>query len=280
MTPGTWGGTGSAGIPPLPPAQAGNQLRDEILRVMPAVRRYAMASSMRYGASRADAEDAAQDTLESLWRAMRSDGVPRDPVAWATVVARRRTWALARASGRERPVTDRDLVALAGPSVGGDDAADALAERDQVLSWIERLPPQQRAVMKLAVAGYGTREVAEILGIPVSVARARLHAAREVCRRAFVAQLDADREEEEAQQRATRGRVAQAPGSRAPAPPADEPADLRDLAGLPPRQREVLRLSRRGYKPAQIARLLGMSANTARVNLYHARKRVRQGQPG
>jgi RNA polymerase sigma factor (sigma-70 family) len=48
------------------------------------------------------------------------------------------------------------------------------------------------------------------------------------------------------------------------------------LAALPPRQQEVLRLSRHGYKPAQIARALAISPNTVRVNLFHARKRIRQ----
>jgi DNA-binding NarL/FixJ family response regulator len=49
-----------------------------------------------------------------------------------------------------------------------------------------------------------------------------------------------------------------------------------DLADLPPRQQEVLRLTRRGYKPAQIARVRAISPNTVRVNLFHARKRLRQ----
>lgn len=57
---------------------------------------------------------------------------------------------------------------------------------------------------------------------------------------------------------------------------AELPGD--ELLGLPPRQREVLRLSLEGYKPTQIARALSLSPNTVRVNLHHARKRLRDNR--
>lgn len=53
-------------------------------------------------------------------------------------------------------------------------------------------------------------------------------------------------------------------------------AEERAISQLPPRQREILTWSRIGYKPSQIAEILHLSANTVRVNLHHARKRLRR----
>ena len=44
---------------------------------------------------------------------------------------------------------------------------------------------------------------------------------------------------------------------------------------LPRRQRDTLALTIVGYSPAEIASLLGIDANAVRVNLHHARQRVR-----
>jgi RNA polymerase sigma factor (sigma-70 family) len=44
---------------------------------------------------------------------------------------------------------------------------------------------------------------------------------------------------------------------------------------LPRRQRDTLVLTIIGYSPAEIACLLGIDANAVRVNLHHARQRVR-----
>jgi DNA-directed RNA polymerase specialized sigma24 family protein len=46
------------------------------------------------------------------------------------------------------------------------------------------------------------------------------------------------------------------------------------LAELPARQRQVLTLTAEGYKPAEIAGLLGIDPNAVRVNLHHARVKL------
>ena len=46
------------------------------------------------------------------------------------------------------------------------------------------------------------------------------------------------------------------------------------LRELPRRQRETLTLAMDGYRPAEIARLLGIEPNAVRVNLHHARAKA------
>lgn len=46
------------------------------------------------------------------------------------------------------------------------------------------------------------------------------------------------------------------------------------LAELPARQRQVLTLTAEGYKPTEIADLLGIEPNAVRVNLHHARAKL------
>lgn len=48
-----------------------------------------------------------------------------------------------------------------------------------------------------------------------------------------------------------------------------------ELNQLPRRQRQVLALALDGYKPAEIAGILGITANSVRVHLHHARSTVR-----
>jgi RNA polymerase sigma factor (sigma-70 family) len=46
------------------------------------------------------------------------------------------------------------------------------------------------------------------------------------------------------------------------------------LRELPPRQRETLALAMEGFQPSEIARVLGIDPNAARVSLHHARAKV------
>lgn len=48
------------------------------------------------------------------------------------------------------------------------------------------------------------------------------------------------------------------------------------IRGLPPAQREALAYTFDGYKPTEIAQIVGKSAEAVRANLREARKRLRQ----
>ena len=234
--------------------------------------RIASASAMWAGASADDAQDIAQGILVDLCTASARHGkLPDRPRAWARVAAKRQAWALARRQSREMLISP-DSLAL---SVVADyyDIAEGIAEHEQLLGWISRLPEEQRAVIALSMDGFPVTDIAHHLKIPPSLARARLRAAHETLRTAFVDQLEEDRQVETARQGEFARRRGPASWPHAADPP---PREDTDLAALPPRQQEVLRLSRRGYKPAQIAHALAISPNTVRVNLFHARKRMRQ----
>jgi RNA polymerase sigma-70 factor (ECF subfamily) len=265
------------------PAARPQNLPDESLAAVHDIRRFTTSHIMYLGIPLADAEDAVEDAVcELYFRLLRGDA-PRQPRAWARVVARRAAARYTERRHRERPTTHEDLAIFAGPAGDHSDITDYLAERDQVFDWIHSLPPNHQEVITLIMDGYSASEIAHHLGLPIGIVRVRLRAAREKLRGVFVAQMAADRQAERAERytadQHTMARRSRSPVQR-PRPietsTAEESTDLRELADLPPRQQEVLRLSRRGYKPAQIARVLGLSPNTVRVNLFHARKRMRR----
>jgi DNA-directed RNA polymerase specialized sigma24 family protein len=185
--------------------------------------------------------------------------------AYTRTVARREAWRLNQR--RDQLLAPDEFAFLTDYGLpGGKQIDDYLVEEDQVRGWISQLPPEQAAIIDLLMDGASPPEVAGHLQIPKDVVRIRLRAAREQLRAAFVAQMTADRE---AEQRPVTRRAK--PLARPPAPTTAPAREETDLADLPPRQQEVLRLTRRGYKPAQIARGRAISPNTVRVNLFHAR---------
>lgn len=257
-------------IPASRPAEMGL----EFLAAVPDIRRLAVSRAMRSGLSYADAEDIAQDTLFDLYRYISREGEePRSLLAWSSVVAARR--AIHRRSGLNREIPAGNSL----PDGVLDDQAqiaDVLAERDQIRRWVGKLPGPQQQVIALFMDGYQADEIGRMLQVPVSLVRVRQRTAIEKLRKDLVVQMSADDRAEQAQQAEERAAVVRAVAQARMLPPTKEPALQGVLAALPPRQKEVLQLSRRGYKPAQIARLLGLSPNTVRVNLCHARKNMRE----
>jgi len=218
----------------------------------------ARSAARSAGVSWTDAEDAAQEAFLALWRAAGRGGLPSELAAcrsWMRTVAFRS--ALRRARDRSPLSLDDDalaaLAALAGPD---DEVPDLVTGHEQVLSLLRGLPRDEREVIALVIDGYRLWEIGEVLRIPLAVAQRRASSARERLRRAIAAQAEG---EEQARQ------------------PGRGSGDA-ELRSLPPRQREVLRLSREGYKPAQIAEALSLSPNTVRVNLHHARKRLHRNR--
>jgi RNA polymerase sigma factor (sigma-70 family) len=231
------------------------------------------------GISSVDREDIAQEVLLKLHAVISRGVAPRAPGAWARTVARRYAWKSLRHTS-EWLMTAEQLAALGGTT---DNTADLveLAERDQMLGWVRQLRPERRAVVALYMDGYSSEEIADALQISHKVVRIRLSAALQELRKKLVAQMDHDRRSEHAEGLSSISTIGSAPRPRPrSAGPlessSEELAARQAIANMPRRQSEVLRLSRRGYKPAQIAQVLGLSPNTVRVNLCHARKRMRR----
>ena len=131
------------------------------------------------------AEDALQDALVVVWRDLRSLRDPTRFDAWLHRVVVREC--IDDASRERRRVARVQELAGDGPIVS--DALLTLADRDQIERGLQRLTPEQRAILALHhYAGYEPTEIAGILGIAPGTARSRLHRAH----RAMRAALDAD----------------------------------------------------------------------------------------
>ncbi|MEV1168886.1 sigma-70 family RNA polymerase sigma factor [Nonomuraea sp. NPDC049784] len=150
-----------------------------------------------------------------------------------------------------------------------------------MLAWMRTLSPPVRATIALRVDGYSVEETALLLDIPQRLVHRRLAQGREILRAAFLNQMTVEASNADAEQFRWDLVEHGPPTSMSrPSQPvvnsSEERAAYQALADLPPRQKQVLQLSRQGYMPAQIARLLRLSANTVRVNLHHARKRMQR----
>jgi RNA polymerase sigma factor (sigma-70 family) len=232
------------------------------------LRHTAVSIALSQGLSYQDAQDVAQSALLIVWS--RAADI-NERQAYMRTVARREAWRL-HGNRRDQPLAPDKLAFLTDYELAdGKQIDDYLVEEDQVRGWISQLPPAQAAVISLLMDGIPPTELADHLQIPKDVVRVRLRTAREKLRTIFIAQMTADRQAE--QPPVTRRTKLL---TRPPAATTPSAREETDLADLPPRQQEVLRLTRRGYKPAQIARALAISPNTVRVNLFHARKRLRQ----
>lgn len=138
--------------------------------LLPKLRRFAHSLS-RNGA---DADDLTQVTIE---RALRSrdqwePGTRLD--SWLYRIMRNLWIDTARARARKGKYEARPEEA---ETVGEDprDAMDASLELQRAMSAMGRLPDEQREVVALIlIEGYGYREVAEMLGLPVGTVSSRL----------------------------------------------------------------------------------------------------------
>lgn len=145
----------------------------------------------RYLLSMARDPDVAEDlTQETFLRALRGLGALRDRAALAPWLYRLATNVFldrVRAEGRRR------LVYLDGPGGQGagpiEEIADPAARADRraeqaemsecVRGFLDELPDDYRAVILLHDAhGLSSREISEILGVPVATAKIRIHRGR------------------------------------------------------------------------------------------------------
>lgn len=129
------------------------------------------------------AEDAAQEAIVLIWRDLRALRDPHRFETWAYRILVRSCYREARRRrGRvAHPYALRD--------VSFPDAADAVADRDELERAFARLTAQQRAVITLQYyLGMTHPQIADVLEIPVGTVGSRLHAAK----RALRASLDAE----------------------------------------------------------------------------------------
>lgn len=143
---------------------------DELTQLLPRLRRFAHALSR----NAADADDLAQMTVE---RALRSRGQWQPGTrldSWAYRIMRNLWIDTVRSRGRrerfEAPPEEAERV-------GEDprDAMDSSLELQRAMAAMQRLPDEQREVVALIlIEGFGYREAAEMLELPIGTVSSRL----------------------------------------------------------------------------------------------------------
>lgn len=143
------------------------RFEDRIVELIPTLRRYA-ASLAR---NRADAEDLLQDSVETALaqgRTWRGDNL-RGWISTIMTNLYRNQWR----RGATRMEVMRSQAIIDQPA--GPDGF----ERQQLAAALNRLDPDQRAVLMLVVVeGYSYAEVAEMLSVPLGTVMSRLSRAR------------------------------------------------------------------------------------------------------
>jgi len=142
----------------------------ELAELLPRLRRFAFTLSR----SAADADDLTQATIE---RALKSrdqwqPGTRLD--SWAYRIMRNLWIDTARARSRRDKVEAPEEEA---ERVGEDPTAsmDAAVDLSRMMSAMERLPDEQREVVALIlIEGFGYREAAEMLDVPIGTVSSRL----------------------------------------------------------------------------------------------------------
>lgn len=143
---------------------------DELTALLPRLRRFAHALSR----NSADADDLTQSTIE---RALRSKskwqaGTRLD--SWAYTIMRNAWIDIVRSRSRR----DRsEAPEVEAQSIGHDprNEMDAAIELGRMMDAMQRLPDEQREVVALIlIEGFGYRETAEMLGLPVGTVSSRL----------------------------------------------------------------------------------------------------------
>lgn len=164
-------------------AQRGDHEAYEILTAEAFDRLYAVARRILRDADRTD--DAVQECLVRAWSDLRG---LRDPDRWEAWLFRLLANAC-RDEGRRMRRRGSEIRVIPMERAAPGDAANALADRDQLERGFRRLNIDQRTVLVLHhYLGLRPAEIAETLGIPVGTVHSRLHYATTALR----AVLEAD----------------------------------------------------------------------------------------
>ena len=140
----------------------------ELVALLPRLRRFAFSLSR----SPADADDLAQATIE---RALRSRdqwqaGTRLD--SWLYRIARN-LWI---DTGRSRSRKEKfEAPPEAADGIGEDGGIEASVELSRMMGAMQKLPDEQREVVSLIlIEGFGYREAAELLDVPIGTVSSRL----------------------------------------------------------------------------------------------------------
>lgn len=124
----------------------------------------------RNAASAADAEDAVQEAFACFLRDYDPDSGAA-PLAWLTLVAKRRCWRLRDAAHLERrigpdPEGEHEEPTALIERVPGESrpVAERLADRDEARHHLRRLKPDQRTALGMLAAGCTYEEVGRARG--------------------------------------------------------------------------------------------------------------------
>lgn len=125
------------------------------------------------------AEEVVNDTMLTVWRKAESFAGRSRVSTWIFGIAYRKAL---RARSRTRPAHEElELEEVADPVQS--ERLEAIFSRDQLAQALNRLPPEQRAVVELTyVHGYKYTEIAEIADCPVGTVKTRMRHAREKLR--------------------------------------------------------------------------------------------------
>jgi RNA polymerase sigma-70 factor (ECF subfamily) len=163
-------------------AQSGDHEAFEALAMAAGDRLFAIATLILRDRQRA--EDAVQEALIHAWRELPR---LRDPDRFDAWLRRLLVNACADEGRHQRRWSTEVRMIRSEPTT--DDAAQALADRDQLERGFRRLKPEQRTLVVLHFyVGLPVPEIAETLGIPAGTVKSRLHYATSTLRAA----LDAD----------------------------------------------------------------------------------------
>lgn len=136
----------------------------------------------RFSGSVADAEDLVQDVLLKLYPRAAEMATIEQLRPWLARVLYRQYVDLVRRRARspEEQAEPEALEALTAPGDGPEGHAERGELRGRLLEALERLNPEQRAVVVMhEVEGYSLEELEPILEAPLGTLKSRLHRARQ-----------------------------------------------------------------------------------------------------
>ena len=154
----------------------GEQVRAEMLALLPRLRRFAIALT----GSVSDGDDLVQDTVERALKYLHTweSGTSLDK--WMFRIARNRFIDGRRAARRAGEVVSDAPGEMAGAMVDGEREVESRLALGAVDAALQALPLEQReAVALVLIDGVSYRDAAEQLGVPIGTLTSRIGRARQ-----------------------------------------------------------------------------------------------------
>jgi RNA polymerase sigma-70 factor (ECF subfamily) len=143
---------------------------DELAALLPRLRRFAHALSW----NGTDADDLTQMTLERALRSRRQWQVGTRLDSWLYKVMRN-LWIDTVRSRSRRDRVEAPEEAAANLGEDPRQSIELSFDLKQIMAAMERLPDEQREIVALIlIEGFGYRETAEMLGLPIGTVSSRL----------------------------------------------------------------------------------------------------------